>query len=144
MVHHPLATPVVRPSPKLRKPCPRPMRKGAPIPPLLGLSCQATDMQGRGVRTVIGSSALGVATGLVMVAAFFWRVLPSPIDRALGILNGPALWFAERWSDRNSGPGLLSGSGFLACSLAISTQWGLLGALVGLWRCRRLHGKAAC
>jgi len=106
-------------------------------------SCQATDMQSRRVRTVIASSGVGVATGLVMVAAFFWRVLPSPVDRALGILNAPALWFAERWADRSSGPGLLSGSGFLACSVAIVAQWGLLGVSVGLWRCCRPRINAA-
>src|SRR4029077_17745643 len=103
-------------------------------------------MRSKRVRAITASSSVGFAIGLVMVAAFWTMlaVLPSPIDRALGILNAPALWFAERWSDRPSGPGFLSGTGFLACSVAMVAQWTFLGFLVGLWRCRRLHVNAAC
>ncbi|MCL5098993.1 MAG: hypothetical protein M1608_15955 [Candidatus Omnitrophica bacterium] len=83
---------------------------------------------------------IGLITGLFMVAFFclFAPALPIIIDN---FLNAPAIGLAWWWYEVGLPP---QGEAALAMPLVFGfIQWFIIGALFGLWRCRKVHRSYA-
>ena len=101
---------------------------------------EGTDMEGRRPRTIRWMLGYGVLFGILMVVFFsvFAIALPKIVDDCL---NAPAIGLAWLWHEAGLPP---QGEAAFAMPLVFGfIQWFIIGALIGLWRCRKLQRKAA-
>lgn len=85
---------------------------------------------------------IGFAFGVLMVILGFVFEKDYSLICIWRIIHKPALLLAHFWVNSSLPPhGEISW--FIAPTVMILTQWGIIGFLVGSWRCRKLQRKAA-
>lgn len=95
-------------------------------------------MQGQRPRTIPWMLGSGLLFGFLMVVFFsvFAIALPKIVDDCL---NAPAIGSAWLWHQVGLPP---QGEASFALPLVFGfIQWFIIGALIGLWRCRKLQRK---
>ena len=95
-------------------------------------------MQGKRHHALARILGWGVMLGCVMVVFFclFEPALPTILDESL---NAPAMGLAWLWHESGLPP---QGEAAFAMPVIFGfAQWFIVGASIGLWRCRRLQRK---
>lgn len=100
-----------------------------------------TDMEGHHrPRTIPRMLGYGLLFGVLMVVFFsvFAIALPKIIDDCL---NAPAMGLTWLWHEAGLPP---QGEAAFAMPLVFGfVQWFIVGAFIGLWRCRKLQRRSA-